>query len=297
MTMTTDMLAAGALLCLGVIALALLAERLARVTAYRAAGWRVRAMAFGGFCLIREGGKWSLKPGSLAAGKGVLSLSTAIPETPDITTQEDYEQARGVLVKANRLSPSAKLYREGDLMPAYVLYAMLSLQEDGALRREKNSFLRDKLAQALGELPPDKAGRHALEAFDLLLMEHMAHPDWPASPALERWLDHFAQDYQTLRRGKGAEIYPVLFLHVLYALKLRGDDRWKVMEAHVSTVLKVLPGGGVNAYYRLQALQMIYNEDHREALAKRENIRQCGAWRLYGLFGDAMDDEMRLNRR
>jgi len=295
--MTTDILAAGALLCLAAAALALLAERLARVAAYRSAGWRVRAAALGGFCLIREKGRWRLKTCSIGVNRGVLTLSTVIPETPDIATQEDFDRARGVLVRANRLSMSAKLFRKGGLMPAYVLYALLSLQENGALRREKNAFLREKLTQALEEIRPDKAGRHALEAFDLLLMEHMANPSLPETPVLERWLDHFAQDYQALRRGRGAEICPVLFLHVLYALKLRGDDRWKVMEAHVSTVLKLLPGGGVHAYYRLQTLQIIYNEDHREPLARRESIRHCGAWRLYGLFGDALNDEAGLNQR
>jgi len=289
-----DVLSIGALLCLAVAALVLLAERIARAMVYRAAGWRVRAVAFGGFCLIREKGKWGLRICSLGVNRGVLSLSTVIPETPDIATQEEFEQARGVLVKANRLSMQAKLFRKDDLMPAYVLYAMLSLQENGALRREKNAFLREKLAQALGDIRPDKANRYALEAFDLLLMEHMANPELPEAPVIERWLDHFGQDYQALRRGKGAEIYPVLFLHVLYALKLRGDDRWKVMEAHVSTLLKILPGGGVNAYYRLQTLQMIYNEDHREELA---SIRSCGAWKLYGLFENAFDDEEGLNQR
>ena len=289
-----DMLAIGALLCLAVTALVLLAERLARVMAYRAAGWRIRAMAFGGVCLIREKDKCGLRMCSLGVNRGVLSLSTAVPETPDVTTQEEFERARGVLVKANRLSMQAKLYREGDLMPAYVLYAMLPLQENGAFRREKNPFLREKLARALGDIRPEKADRYALEAFDLLLMEHMANPELPEAPVIERWLDHFGQDYQALRRGKGAEIYPVLFLHVLYALKLRGDDRWKVMEVHVSTLLKILPGAGVNAYYRLQTLQMIYNEDHREELA---GIRSCGAWRLYGLFKDALNDEEALNRR
>jgi len=289
-----DVLAIGALLCFGAAALALLAERLARVAAYKAAGWRVRAMAFGGLCLLREGGRLRLKAGSLGVGRGVLSLSAVAPETPDIATQEEFEAARGALLRANRLSLSAKLFRESELLPAYVLYALLPLQENGAARREKNAFLRDKLARALGEIPPEKAGRYALEAFDLLLMEHMANPDLPEPPAVARWLDHFAQDYQLLRRGRGAEIYPVLFLHVAYALKLRGDDRWKVMDAHVSTLLKGLPGGGVNAYYRLQTLQILYNEDHREEL---KNIRCCGAWRLYGLFENALDDEEKLNQR
>jgi len=289
-----DVLATGALLCLVVFFFLQLLERLARIASFRTAGWRLRAWAFGGFCLIREKDKWSLRMCSLGVNRGVLSLSAVIPETPDIATQEEFERARGALVKANRLSMSAKLYRKDDFMPAYVLYAMLALQENGTTRREKNIFLRERLAQALGELRPEKADRYALEAFDLLLMEHMANPDLPETPLVERWLDHFAQDYQALRRGKGAEIYPVLFLHVLYALKLRGDDRWKVMEAHVSTLLKILPGGGVNAYYRLQTLQMIYNEDHREELA---HIRSCGAWRLYGLFENAFDDEEGLNQR
>jgi len=293
--MGIDVLAAGALLGLVAFFLLQLIERLARIASFRAAGWPLRAWAFGGLCIIREGGRLRLKTCSIGVNRGVLGLSTVIPETPDIATQAEFEAARGVLIKANRLSMSAKLFREGDLMPAYALYAMLPLQENGARRREKNTFLRDKLAGALGALRPDKADRYALEAFDLLLMEHMANPTLPETPAVERWLDHFAQDYQTLRRGKGAEIYPVLFLHVLYALKLRGDNRWKVMDAHVSTLLRILPGGGVNAYYRLQTLQIIYNEDHREEL--RGNVRNCGAWKLYALFENAADDEGKLNQR
>jgi len=295
---------AAAVILLGIaaIVLLLLAGQLARAMAYRSAGWRVRAWAFGGLCLLREGGKRGLKPCGLGAGRGAFALSAVIPETPDIASEEDFEQARKALVRVFRLSAAlgvsaaGELARDGGFFAAYYLYALLPYQEDGTSRREQNAFLREKLAEALLKIPPQKATRFALEAFDLLLMEHMAHPELPQTPAVERWLDHFAQDYQALRKGR-AEIYPVLFLHVLYCLKLRGDDRWKIMEPHVTPLLKVLPGGGVHAYYRLQTLQIIYNEDHRAALGRRENIRSCAAWKLLSLFESALDDEAALNQR
>ena len=300
--MITQPINPAAVLLLGIaaIVLLLLAGQLLRAAVYKSAGWRVRAMAFGGFCLLREGGKYSLKPGSIGIGRGTLALNTIVPETPDIATEEAFQAARRVVVKAFWLQAALGVSAAGqaareDFFAAYYLYALLPLQENGTGRREGNAFLREKLAGALLEIPPHKAGRFALEAFDLLLMEHMADPALPATPAVDLWLDHFAQDYQALRKGKG-EIHPVLFLHVLYALKQRRDDRWKVMESHVSTIIKALPGGGVQAYYRLQARQMIYNEDHREALARRERIHNCGAWKLLALFDSALDDEVKMNQ-
>jgi hypothetical protein len=300
--MITQPINPAAVLLLGIaaIVLLLLAGQLLRAAVYRSAGWRVRAIAFGGFCLLREGGKFTLKPGSVGSGRGALALSSVVPETPDIAAEEAFQAARKIIAKAFRLqaalgvSAAGQAAREGFFV-AYYLYALLPLQENGARRRESNAFLREKLAQALLEIPPHKATRFALEAFDLLLMEHMADPALPPTPFVDQWLDHFVQDYQVLRKGKG-EIHPVLFLHVMYALKQRRDDRWKVMESHVSTILKNLPGGRVQTYYRLQTLQMLYNEDHREALARRENIHNCGAWKLLSLFDGALDDEVKLNQ-
>ena len=278
--------AGAALLVLLAAVLALLAGQSARAAAYRRAGWRVRAWVFGWLCLLLEKNKRSLKPGSPGADRGAFSLGSVIPVTPDIASEASFQAAKKILPKR---------CRQSDFMAAYALYALLPLQEDGELRRAKNVFLRDKLAGALGALQPQNADKYALEAFDLLLMEHMARPGLPVPPALERWLDHFAQDYQALRRGK-TELHTVLFLHVLYALKLRGDDRWKVMEAHVSTLINGLPGQ-VREYYRTQTQQLIYNHDHRETLCKRENIRGGAAWRLTALFEDALEDEIGLNRR
>ena len=347
--------AIGLLVCLLAAVLLPLAGQMARVAAYRSAGWGTRAAAFGGFCLLHKKGRRALRACGMDAGRGVLLLSMVVPETPDIAAESDFERARTVLARANMsqvygtnltalllfglgfglsfLLPAewipyllvcaftaviiaaalnwaalrhtqlmigpwaaARLCAQDDFFAAYCLYALLPLQENGTARREKNVLLRNALAQALGEIPPQRAGRFALEAFDLLLMEQMADPGLPPIPAVEQYLEHFTQDYQALRRGRGAEIYPELFLHVLYALKLRGDDRWRIMKVHVGTVQKLLPGNKVRAYYRLQTLQIIYNEDHRETLARRENICSCAAWKLLSLFENACDDELALNR-